>query len=1098
MVLAETIDRLRKPLDQALRPRSREDQELLDLSTKCVTTADELLEELRRIQSDTRGGIRQAFKNSFRALRKKDFIKKTQETLYSYQNILHTRLLLRLDGRSVEQREDFSTLDRTLQDLVMAVNQGPNAVEKLLSNNNRSLHDHIDQRFDNAAQIDRNSKLQQQFMDSLFFPEIHVREEQISDEHQGTCQWIFRSQEDWSLEADTKSWPNFVDWLKNGHGLYWINGKAGSGKSTLMNFIIHESKTDDALDTWANGSTLLRPSFFFWNSGTGLQKSYAGLLRSLIYQIASKGQDLISILTDADMEFQKAASDPLRSLQIPTWTERRLSNILIQFLENKPSSLSICFFIDGLDEFEGDRDTLIELLRSITNMDQTKVCFTSRPEQIFRHEFRHVPHLRLQDLNSRDIKKTAEDKIGPVLEKYARAESDVHYLIERIVRYSQGVFLWLDIVIKDIINGARNMDTFDEIQSRLYKTPDTIEGLYENMLKRLDHRYVSDAIKYFSMLKLTNDPDSRSRSLTLLDFVLAETVPWERALENDVSYFHSPGFDDACSTLETRILTRCAGLVEIAQYARKYLDVKWEGRPSFSDIRIRSNQEGNISRHSRTVSFIHRTAHDFLKDHRKHWFLKLKATRVSLARCWIGSISLLPMTITEKLKPGQWFRIDRFDHGLMTVASAQNFPEPGEFDRTLHRTAIGMVDHAYQIVSRVDATLNGSNIEWYKRYTESDFGHHKITNLPFHDCAGFAAFLGCTPSVFHHLWKCRYEIVFKQDPKSECDLDFEHGLVFKKPSESEHYPESEASLVVKYDPASENDSESEGDLQREHDSESQHNPKSTHNSKSEHDLQIPNYLLACTLHGMICRTEHVEFWIESLKFLVERLLDLGADPNIKMFEDDTIDLMYDKFSAWGVAFCMTVISIHGASHGIQHDEIAMALWEKRKHTFISWIDIFLSHGADIDTTTFWRWATHDNRGSVNFFEKDSTPLYLECHGDIHFLIEDSILSYLESYTFESPHARRFVGIILMNLRSRGAKSTRVCVRIYERLLDWSSVFYRLSQEQSKYLLDSSHNDIEIARRVFNEMRERLKPDFTDKNAFWSLENLTDESEPPQT
>jgi hypothetical protein len=125
--LAQTIDRLREPWDQAPRPSSKEDQELLDLSTECSKTADELLEELQKLRLDAQGRLRQAFKKSIRAMRRKDYIKRTQEKLDSYQKILHTRFLLRLDGRSVEQRKDFSTLDQILQDLVVAVNQGPNA-----------------------------------------------------------------------------------------------------------------------------------------------------------------------------------------------------------------------------------------------------------------------------------------------------------------------------------------------------------------------------------------------------------------------------------------------------------------------------------------------------------------------------------------------------------------------------------------------------------------------------------------------------------------------------------------------------------------------------------------------------------------------------------------------------------------------------------------------------------------------------------------------------------------------------------------------------------------------------------------------------------
>lgn len=321
MDLDETIGSLRDPLNQGPGPRSKGDQELLDLCMDCTKKADELLTEFQKIQSNTQGGLRQAFRNGIKAVRKKEYFKKSQKELESFRKILLTRLLIRLDGRSVEQRQDFSTLGQVVQDLVVARNQGPKAIEQLLNNNAQLLRDHIDHCFDREAQLSRRSKLERQFVDSLFFPDIYAREEQISDQHQGTCQWIFSSA-DCCHDPSTHSWPSFMNWLENENGFYWMHGKPGSGKSTLMNYIIHDSKTDDALTTWANGSTVLRPSFFFWSSGSEFQKTSAGLLRSLIYQIASKRGDLIPILTNADAHFQKAASDPSRSVQIPTWTVR--------------------------------------------------------------------------------------------------------------------------------------------------------------------------------------------------------------------------------------------------------------------------------------------------------------------------------------------------------------------------------------------------------------------------------------------------------------------------------------------------------------------------------------------------------------------------------------------------------------------------------------------------------------------------------------------------------------------------------------------------------------------------------------------------------
>jgi len=50
--------------------------------------------------------------------------------------------------------------------------------------------------------------------------------------------------------------------------LYWINGKAGSDKSTLMKYLIMHDKTKSALEKWAGWAKLLLSSFSFGTADT--------------------------------------------------------------------------------------------------------------------------------------------------------------------------------------------------------------------------------------------------------------------------------------------------------------------------------------------------------------------------------------------------------------------------------------------------------------------------------------------------------------------------------------------------------------------------------------------------------------------------------------------------------------------------------------------------------------------------------------------------------------------------------------------------------------------------------------------------------------
>lgn len=58
--------------------------------------------------------------------------------------------------------------------------------------------------------------------------------------------------------------------------------------------------TIEHLLTWKQDFELYTACFFFWNSGTLLQRSQEGMLRSLLYDILSQIQQLIPVLFPAE------------------------------------------------------------------------------------------------------------------------------------------------------------------------------------------------------------------------------------------------------------------------------------------------------------------------------------------------------------------------------------------------------------------------------------------------------------------------------------------------------------------------------------------------------------------------------------------------------------------------------------------------------------------------------------------------------------------------------------------------------------------------------------------------------------------------------
>ncbi|KAK0638959.1 hypothetical protein B0T16DRAFT_235197 [Cercophora newfieldiana] len=112
----------------------------------------------------------------------------------------------------------------------------------------------------------------------LFSTELNFRIESIDDPFEDTFNWVF-------------DLPVFRQWLQEGSGLFWIHGKPGSGKSTLMKLIFQHGQTWELLHNWQRNSLEVFAGFFFHYRGSAIQKSFEGLLRSLVLQILAPIRD---------------------------------------------------------------------------------------------------------------------------------------------------------------------------------------------------------------------------------------------------------------------------------------------------------------------------------------------------------------------------------------------------------------------------------------------------------------------------------------------------------------------------------------------------------------------------------------------------------------------------------------------------------------------------------------------------------------------------------------------------------------------------------------------------------------------------------------
>ncbi|KKP04974.1 hypothetical protein THAR02_02911 [Trichoderma harzianum] len=127
------------------------------------------------------------------------------------------------------------------------------------------------------------------------FSNFQTREGAISNTFMETYSWILQNEP--PKKDNTPLWDSFPHWLEDdSNKVYWITGKPGSGKSTMVKLISQHVALRDMLSRSLGSLRLLLVKFYAWLAGTTLQKSLEGLKRTIISQALEQYPDLAPVL----------------------------------------------------------------------------------------------------------------------------------------------------------------------------------------------------------------------------------------------------------------------------------------------------------------------------------------------------------------------------------------------------------------------------------------------------------------------------------------------------------------------------------------------------------------------------------------------------------------------------------------------------------------------------------------------------------------------------------------------------------------------------------------------------------------------------------
>ncbi|KAI0386886.1 hypothetical protein F5Y04DRAFT_288693 [Hypomontagnella monticulosa] len=649
---AQYLFSLNKSLIEALkslksRKSNREftalEQDIISLCTESDAVAAELVKELNKVpRGQQSAGTVGALRGVIVALWRRRSIQKLHQRLLGLRSTLTSTILANIQhdlitgggsgGQTVHpsavswggtmalqdwarsQKKDMEKLEQNLLDAVASSHW--RVIQSLESKRWNGLKSWDDSPVVQTLEISLLERLQ--------YGEISDREGRIPQAFQKTFDWIYSD----PIEAanPTHSWSSFKDWLAYGTGIYWITGKAGSGKSTLMKMLCQDMRTTALLESWSGSTPIVTASFYFWNSGTELQMSQEGLLRSLLHQGLSKRFALNTKSSSSSKWGAFSLSVGITSsvtlpVDEPLPWEQLTQGLRFLVEEDEESLVNYVFFIDGLDEYSGEPSKLISLLQLLASYPNVKICTSSRPWIVFEDSFKQQPNLMLQHRTHHDIAFYANQNLSNNTAFRELYEYDPGYamrLVDNITSKASGVFLWVVLVVRSLIEGLENGDKPTELQARLDELPEELDALFKKMLHGLEGKYFRDAAGLFQIFRAAK----RKPSVLVLSFADNEDINW--ALSRPMGPFEPKEVWYRALTMKRRLDSRCKGLLEIGPLRQQPLrsnlqtsdqpntpntlgsDLK--GAPAVGDLRI---EDGHLLA-AAEVDYLHRTVKDFL------------------------------------------------------------------------------------------------------------------------------------------------------------------------------------------------------------------------------------------------------------------------------------------------------------------------------------------------------------------------------------------------------------------------------------------------------------------------------------------------------
>jgi len=325
----------------------------------------------------------------------------------------------------------------------------------------------------------------------LHFDEIDERLHAVASPAEGSMLWLFNDER-------MQDEGGFLDFLSNTRGehLFWLTGRPGSGKSVLMKHIFRNAQVFEYLEAWSGSAPGITAAYMYWNSGSKMQKSAVGLLRTILYESLQdmifgpleQGEGILRELFSERWECFKSYGGGLHDFKFKEL--RRAFEKMVADTEKK-----FLFMIDGLDEVDGLTETdeyagdVVDLILATAKRENVKMIVSAWDSSPYTEVFHDRPKLTLDDWTRRDsqahILRTFDEWEG--LKAMRRKSDNVEEMnvVNTLAEKADGVYLWAKLATRYILQKATEVDDFTKLRFRAGELPHTLDDLLEVIVETL-------------------------------------------------------------------------------------------------------------------------------------------------------------------------------------------------------------------------------------------------------------------------------------------------------------------------------------------------------------------------------------------------------------------------------------------------------------------------------------------------------------------------------------------------------------------------------------------------------------------------------------